>query len=333
MKSNFQFPVSSFKCIGMAVCAALIFYLVPVQAAGLDYDLGIRQEDLTIVPAPSQLISGQKARIYAFVHNFGSEDMRAAVLFYQGPYALGDPQPVSLRSRGFADEVFVDFTVPNVPFSILVKVQEEGAVLDQNPANNEALSPVIEPLPDRDGDGIADFADNCVSVSSSAQDDSDGDGQGDVCDLDDDNDGLSDIDEQARGTDPFNPDSDADGVSDRNDARPLKSDPSPLSGSETMAVPPAAGQGASISELSVDDNQEPSELEDGEAADNASADFGGVADDTDIAEAQYEIMVPADKSLRIPPGKLPKLWLAAGLSALIAGMFSFLALRMKTPRE
>ena len=44
--------------------------------------------------------------------------------------------------------------------------------------------------------------------------DSDNDGTADCIDSDDDNDGLSDVDEEAYGTDPYNPDTDNDSLSD-----------------------------------------------------------------------------------------------------------------------
>lgn len=57
---------------------------------------------------------------------------------------------------------------------------------------------------DLDGDNIGDYSDIDI----------DGDGILNYVDPDDDNDGLSDVDEQAYGTDPYNPDTDGDGMSD-----------------------------------------------------------------------------------------------------------------------
>lgn len=70
---------------------------------------------------------------------------------------------------------------------------------------------------DVDGDGIGDNTDNCITVPNPDQADFDGDHQGDVCDPDDDNDGLPDAEEVALGSNPHLTDTDRDGAVDGSD--------------------------------------------------------------------------------------------------------------------
>jgi len=67
---------------------------------------------------------------------------------------------------------------------------------------------------ERDGDLVFDGLDNCPGAANGLQENFDGDVEGDACDLDDDNDALSDLDEALHGTDPFDEDSDDDGLLD-----------------------------------------------------------------------------------------------------------------------
>lgn len=68
--------------------------------------------------------------------------------------------------------------------------------------------------PDSDSDGVIDSLDNCPNDPNPLQENADGDAQGDACDPDDDNDGLSDAEEAIIGTNPLLADTDGDGVSD-----------------------------------------------------------------------------------------------------------------------
>lgn len=67
---------------------------------------------------------------------------------------------------------------------------------------------------DTDGDGVCDDIDNCPLNANPWQTDTDADSAGDVCDSDDDNDGLSDLFEIAIGSNTLLVDSDGDTISD-----------------------------------------------------------------------------------------------------------------------
>lgn len=67
---------------------------------------------------------------------------------------------------------------------------------------------------DIDMDTVPNSIDNCPGIANANQENNDADEQGDICDTDDDNDSLLDVDEISWGTDPFNNDSDGDGLQD-----------------------------------------------------------------------------------------------------------------------
>ncbi len=87
------------------------------------------------------------------------------------------------------------------------------SIPETTPTNGVAVT-VITPECDVDNDLVLGNADDCPAVYNPDQTDTDGDGLGDVCDPDDDNDGLIDQAEPYVGTDPLNPDTDGDGILD-----------------------------------------------------------------------------------------------------------------------
>ncbi len=192
------------------------------RAQTLEYDLGIISGDIFF--SNSILISGEPVRIYAAVRNHGTRDVVAYALFYAGPNLIGESQVVSVRAGGYSDEVFVDWVIPEGSFNIRVDIKGQTPK-DENPSNDSAVTILFYPEKDADGDGIIDKNDNCVNNFNPDQGDVDGDGIGDVCDPDDDNDGIPDSEEQSGGTSSVNPDSDGDGVLDGEDNCPLIANP------------------------------------------------------------------------------------------------------------
>ncbi|WP_443632923.1 thrombospondin type 3 repeat-containing protein [Candidatus Marifrigoribacter sp. Uisw_064] len=133
----------------------------------------------------------------------------------------GEPVDVNGCSESQLDDdndgVFNDVdNCPNTP---------AGEPVDVNGCSESQL--------DDDNDGVPNDADNCpntpagepvdVNGCSDSQIDTDGDGIPDIYDTDDDNDGISDADEIATGTDPLVPDpidtdTDGDGISDADES-------------------------------------------------------------------------------------------------------------------
>jgi hypothetical protein len=237
--------------LSIIILAIFFFGIGSLTASALTYDLGINPGDIGF---SKQLVAGQPNRIYATIHNVGTEDVSGYVTFYQGDALIGNSQPISVRANGFADEVYVDWTAPAGSFNIRADINGQNPK-DENASNDQLISSLFVPLPDTDGDSNPDEDDNdddndtipdndeiiggtdplvkdtdndgCLdNVDKFPLDpalciDTDGDGIDDKNDPDDDNDGWSDEKENKVGTDPKNPDSDKDGYIDSKDYCPM----------------------------------------------------------------------------------------------------------------
>jgi len=114
-------------------------------------------------------------------------------------------------------------TAPGQPEATSASKTDSGIATDTSTDNDNSDSELISETTDRDGDGVVDLLD-AFPEDPSEQLDTDGDGSGNNQDLDDDNDGLSDIREEKLGTNPLLADSDGDSVPDSEDSRPNHSE-------------------------------------------------------------------------------------------------------------
>lgn len=83
-------------------------------------------------------------------------------------------------------------------------------------------------LSDIDQDGVVAHKDNCIKFANPDQVDTDHDGRGNVCDVDDDNDGVNDTDDAFPLDASEDKDTDNDGVGDNSDNCPTEANPNQI---------------------------------------------------------------------------------------------------------
>ncbi|MBI2041459.1 MAG: hypothetical protein HYT20_00380 [Candidatus Nealsonbacteria bacterium] len=157
-------------------------------------DLSLTATDIAL--SKDEPLAGETIKVFARVFNLGDTDVYGFVVFSDNGKEIADPQPISVKSNTY-DDVFIDWLAPAGSHDVQAKIVATN-LADENSANDKAIRENY-------------FVDSDI----------DGDGVGNSKDTDDDNDGLTDGQEIALGTDSLDPDSDGDRVRDGIDIFPL----------------------------------------------------------------------------------------------------------------
>jgi hypothetical protein len=183
-----------------------------ISVVSLENDPSLQDRILLVPQADSEFHFD-----YQFEEATGENDQFVAVLFdtARGPVD-GELSIIELNSSATGTGQFVLSNRNVSGLGVIFQLHE------LNPAAGSATSSVtlsnlrLVTGVDTDGDGVPDSEDNCIGIKNVGQLNTDGDTQGNACDSDDDNDGLSDGDElNLHATNPLLIDTDADGYTDK----------------------------------------------------------------------------------------------------------------------
>jgi hypothetical protein len=180
------------------------------------YPLRLNLAGDLIVNGAGQLIDGYSLE----VHNSLSNNITDAAWFNNNTLITIDETSSNLQFWGNNFALESEYALNSEGFTrvlnlagdiVLITIQSDTTNIQVFDPNN---------LPDTDEDGVHDLKDNCINQPNANQENHDNDSLGDICDEDDDNDGLSDTLEISLNLDPKNAldadfDLDSDGFSNR----------------------------------------------------------------------------------------------------------------------
>jgi len=170
----------------------------PVQAQ-IEKTVGFTENNIWFSQEP--FFAGEEIKIHTLVFNSSAYEIKGDVVFYNNGSKIGE-KSFSLSGNGNSKDIWVDWEAPSSNVSIHAEIINMAQLLST-------------------GEYIIDSSYATGEKKVFVDFDTDGDRVGNKEDSDDDNDGLSDVDEIALGTNPLRADSDGDGINDNVDENPL----------------------------------------------------------------------------------------------------------------
>lgn len=186
--------------------SVLLFTLLPFCAQAASTSAGLSKDSVWFSQDP--FFAGERVVVFVLVYNSNSKEMKGVLELFDGTTKIGTRE-FSIKGEGGSEVVEFPWDVAGGNHAFSIKIV--GPVFVNGEEETEAS------LGAGESTKIERFADI----------DTDFDRVGNTTDPDDDNDGVSDVEEKKLGTDPLLADTDGDGILDGADERPLAKDAPP----------------------------------------------------------------------------------------------------------